>query len=62
MHNFSDVYEIGYGTASYIRFTFIDGTVACALMFRKSRAAPLRKIIIARLELQGRRYLSELEK
>ncbi|XP_028404019.1 uncharacterized protein LOC114526634 [Dendronephthya gigantea] len=53
LHNFSDASEIGYGVASYVRTTFIDGTVACALVFGKSRAAPLRKITIPRLELQA---------
>jgi hypothetical protein len=32
---------------------FIDGTVACALVFDKSRGAPLRRITIPRLELQA---------
>ena len=53
LHNFSDASEIGYGVASYIRITFIDGTVVCALVFCKSRAAPLQRITIPRLELQA---------
>jgi hypothetical protein len=53
LHNFSDASEIGYGVSSYIRITFIDGTVVCALVFCKSRAAPLQRITIPRLELQA---------
>ena len=53
LHTFSDASESGYGVASYVRTTFIDGTVVCALVFGKSRAAPLRRITIPRLELQA---------
>ena len=53
LHNFSDASDIGYGVASYVRTTFIDGTIICALVFGKSRAAPLRRITIPRLELQA---------
>ena len=53
LHNFSDASDIGYGVALYVRTTFIDGTIICALVFGKSRAAPLRRITIPRLELQA---------
>ena len=53
LHNFSDASEIGYGAASYIRTEFTDGQVMCALVFGKSRTAPLRKVSIPRLELQA---------
>ena len=53
LHNFRDASNSGYVAASYIRTTFSDGTVACALVFGKSRAAPLRRITVPRLELQA---------
>ena len=53
LHNFSDASEKGYGSASYIRTEFTDGSVICSLVFGKSRTSPLRKITIPRLELQA---------
>ena len=53
LYNFSDASEIGNGTASYLRITFIDGTIVCSLVLGKSRTAPLKKITIPRLELQA---------
>ena len=52
LHNFSDASEIGYGAASYIQTEFTNGQVMFALVFGKSRIAPLRKVSIPRLELQ----------
>ena len=53
LHNFSDASEKGYGSASYVRTEFTDGSVICSLVFGKSRTSPLRKITIPRLELQA---------
>ena len=53
LHNFSDASEKGYGSASYMRTEFTDGSVICSLVFGKSRTSPLRKITIPRLEFQA---------
>ena len=53
LHNFSDASEKGYGSASYMRTEFTDGSVICSLVFGKSRTSPLRKIAIPHLELQA---------
>ena len=51
IHHFCDASEVGYGTASYLRFIDICGLVHCVLLFGKSRVAPLKKISIPRMEL-----------
>ncbi|XP_033106055.1 uncharacterized protein LOC117108202 [Anneissia japonica] len=51
MHHFSDASELGYGTASYIRFLNKNGDVHCRLILAKSRVAPLKIATIPRMEL-----------
>ena len=53
LHHFCDASEVGYGTATYLRVTYSDGTVECAFVIGKSRDAPMKTVSIPRHELQG---------
>ncbi|XP_068675524.1 uncharacterized protein [Montipora foliosa] len=53
LHHFCDASEIGYGTCTYLRIVYSDGTVECAFITGKSRNAPIKTVSIPRLELQG---------
>ena len=53
LHHFSDASQIGYGTASYIRFVNSKGKFHCTLLMGKSRLSPLKSITIPRLELSA---------
>ena len=53
LHHFCDASEIGYGTVSYLRVIYSDGTVSCSFVMGKSRNAPIRAHTIPRLELQS---------
>ena len=53
LHCFADASAIGYGAVSYICVAHKGGTVMCVFVLEKSRAAPLRKITIPRLQLQA---------
>lgn len=50
LHHFSDASQVGYGTASYVRLE-MDHKVHVALLFGKSRVAPLKQTTIPWLEL-----------
>ncbi|XP_068749292.1 uncharacterized protein [Montipora capricornis] len=45
--------QIGYGTCTYPRIVYPDGTVECAFITGKSTNAPIKTVSIPRLELQG---------
>ena len=51
IHNFCDGSQTGYGCSSYIRVINKFGQIHVALVTAKSRLAPLRQVIIPRLEL-----------
>ena len=51
LHHFCDASEIGYGTVSYLRIVYNDGTISCSFVMGKSRNAPIRAP--TRLELQS---------
>jgi hypothetical protein len=53
LHHFCDASEIGYGTVSYLRIIYSDGTINCSFAMGKSRNAPIRSPTIPRLELQS---------
>lgn len=54
VHIFSDASEKCYGACCYVREVNETGEVSCALVFAKSRLAPLRRTLtLVRLELQG---------
>lgn len=51
LHHFADASVCGYGTASYSRFTDIEGRIHCSLIMSKSRVASFKTITVPRLEL-----------
>jgi hypothetical protein len=53
IHHFADASEVGYGTASYLRVKYPDGSIHCSFLMGKSRNAPLKFTSIPRLELQA---------
>ncbi|XP_068712986.1 uncharacterized protein [Montipora foliosa] len=53
LHHFCDASQIGYGTCTYLRIVYPDGTVECAFITEKSRNAPIKTVSIPRLKLQG---------
>ena len=50
---FSDGSEIAYGCAGYIRWKLKDGSYWCRLIMAKSRIAPISRINIPQMELNG---------
>ena len=48
LHHFCDASEIGYGTVSYLRIIYSDGTINCSFVMGKSRNAPIRSPEISR--------------
>ena len=53
LHHFCDASEIGFGTVSYLRIIYNDGTTSCSFAMGKSRNAPICAPTIPRLELQS---------
>lgn len=53
IHHFCDASEIGYGTVSYLRISYPDGSIFCSFILGKARNAPIRAPTIPRLELQS---------
>ena len=53
MHHFADASEHGYGTVSYLRVKYPDGTIHCSFLMGKSRNAPVKFTTVPRLELQA---------
>ena len=49
----SDGSELAYGCVAYIRYTTSDGTPWCRLIMAKSRIAPLTRVSIPQMELNG---------
>lgn len=60
LHHFGDASQVGYGACSYLRKITDTGTIKCNLIIAKSRVAPLKKLTIPRLELQGALTASRL--
>ena len=52
LHTFCDGSEKAFSAASYVRVNR-GGDIICHLLMSKSRVAPLKKITLPRLELQG---------
>ena len=50
---FSDGSEVAYGCAAYIRWTLVDGSFWCRLVLAKCRIAPINRISIPQMELNG---------
>lgn len=60
LHGFSDASERGFGGVAYLRSVYPDGTVIINLIASKGRVAPLKSLMIPRLELQGSLVLAQL--
>ena len=50
---FSDGSKVAYGCAAYIRWTLVDGSFWCRLVLAKCRIAPINRISIPQMELNG---------
>ena len=53
LHVFADASHKAYAAVAYIRSEYQDGSVGVTFAYAKGRVAPLKKITIPRLELQG---------
>ena len=53
LHHFSDASESGFGFLSYLRCINKVGEIHTALLYSKSRVAPLKTLTIPRLKLQA---------
>ena len=51
IHQFSDVPEIGYGQASYLRLVSENNQIRCSILIGKSKVTPTKYVSIPRLEL-----------
>lgn len=51
LHHFADASTKAYGTVSYMRTVYKDGSIHCALLTSKARLVPLKSISVPRLEL-----------
>lgn len=60
LHEFCDASNIGYGACLYVRSRGKHGNIVNRLLCAKSRVAPLKTIIIPRLELCGALLLARL--
>ena len=57
---FSDASQDAFGTCAYVRWQLADGKFDVRFIAAKSRVAPLRRLTIPRLELQGAVLASRL--
>ena len=62
LHHFADASEVGYGTASYLRQVFSDGSVQVSLIMGKASVKPLKKITIPRMELAAAKLAVQMNK
>ena len=62
LHIFCDASEVAFGAAGYLRQVASTGAVSCALVMSRTRVAPLRKLTVVRLELQGAVLATRLAK
>ena len=60
LHGFSDVSEKAYLAVVYLRAEYTDDRVQISLLSSKTKVAPLKKVMIPRLELCGARLLAQL--
>jgi len=51
LHLFADASDSGYGVAAYIRMVNENDQIHCALIYARSRVAPLKYVSIPRMEL-----------
>lgn len=62
LHHFSDVSEQGYGSVSYLRLVNEENTVHVVFMTGKARVAPLKKMMIPRMELAAAVLATKVDK
>ena len=60
LHGFCDVSESGYGACIYLRSIDSTGKIYTNLFYAKSRVAPLKTVLLPRLELCGAQLLARL--
>ena len=51
IHNFANASSYAYAACSYLRLVDTDGNIFCAFVIAKSRLAPIKTVMIPRLEL-----------
>lgn len=60
LHGFSDASETGYAAVVYLRCVNSDNNVRVTQIFAKTRAAPLKRVTLPRLELCAAHLLAQL--
>jgi len=59
LHGFSDASQDGYARVIYLRVVYTDATVNVALVYSKSKVAPLKSFTIPKLKLCGALILAK---
>ena len=60
LHGFSDASEVACGACIYLRSTDVQGNITTRLLCSKSRAAPLKRLPLPRLELCAAMLLADM--
>ena len=60
LHGFSDASEKAYAAAVYLRMEDTNGVIHTSLVISKTRVAPIKRVTIPRLELNGTLILAQL--
>jgi len=60
LHGFSDASEVACGACTYLRSTDVQGNITTRLLCSKSRAAPLKRLPLPRLELCAAMLLADM--
>ena len=51
LHIFCDASELAFGSVAYLRYCFSDGTFCTSFVMSKSKLAPIKTVLLSRLEL-----------
>jgi len=62
LHHFSDASEVAYGSVSYLRTIYADSEIHCAIVYSKSRVAPIKTMTIPRKELAAAAVSVQVDK
>lgn len=60
LHGFADASLKAYAAVLYVRIAYTDGTVSTALLYAKSKVAPVKGSTVPRLELRAAALLANL--